>query len=248
MDSQLLVLATSAFFISAFLKGLTGLGFSTICLGLLAIFMDLTVAIPLVFLPSLLSNLLVMFQAGHFIESIKRFWLLYLSAIPGLLLGAWLLGNYSNTIPKFVLGLTMIIYGFWGLRSQLLRLNDSQEAKLCIPVGLTSGFINGMTGSQIMPIMPYLLSLKMDRKQFIQTINCAFTFNTLIMMLLLGNMGFMNASVLSISAVGVIPVMLGIYLGGRIQRKVSDDFFRKMVLVLLIGIGLSLVIGLLLSS
>lgn len=247
MDVQLFALVILAFFVSAFLKGLTGLGFSTICLGLLAMFMDLKAAIPLVFLPSLFSNIMVMIQAGKFIESLKRFWLLYLSAIPSLLFGVWLLGHYSNTIPRAVLGAVMIIYGIWGLRNNVLRLNTYQEKRLTVPIGLVSGLINGMTGSQIMPIMPYLLSLKMDRRLFIQTINGAFTLNTLIMVLVFGRMGMMNMTTLSLSAAGVIPVVLGIFLGGRIQRKVSDDYFRRMVLLLLIAIGLSLVMGLLIK-
>lgn len=242
MDAQLLSLVFAAFFCSAFLKGLAGLGFSTICLGLLAIVMDLKAAIPLVFLPSLFSNLMVMVQAGQFMTSLKRFWLLYVSGIPGLLLGVWLLGNYSNTIPKAVLGGTMIIYGLWSLRGEIFRLNAVQERQFSTPIGFISGVINGMTGSQIMPIMPYLLSLKMERKLFIQTINAAFTFNTLIMMLALGKMGLMSVSVLSVSAIGIIPVTVGIFLGGRIQRKVSDDYFRKLVLILFIIIGLSLCI------
>lgn len=244
MDTQLLILVLLAFFASAFLKGLAGLGFSTICLGLLAIFMDLKVAIPLVFLPSLFSNIMVMVQAGQFFASLKRFWLLYLSGVPGLLLGVWLLGNYSNTIPKLVLGSTMIIYGIWSLRGDIFRLDRVQERQFSTPIGFVSGLINGMTGSQIMPIMPYLLSLKMERKLFIQTINATFTINTLIMMMVLGKMGLMSISVLSVSAMGIIPVTLGIFLGGYIQRKVSDDYFRKLVLILLIMIGVSLLLSL----
>ena len=53
-------------FIAAFLKGITGLGFSTICLGMLANIIPLPVAIPMVIIPSLSSNVIVMVQAGHF--------------------------------------------------------------------------------------------------------------------------------------------------------------------------------------
>lgn len=245
MDGQFLLLILTAFFISAFLKGLTGVGFSTICLGLLAIFMDLKTAIPLVFLPSLFSNIMVMIQAGHFIATFKRFWLLYLSAIPGLLLGVWLLGHDNNTIPKAVLGITMIIYGAWSLRGRRFQLNQSQERRFRSPIGFISGIINGMTGSQIMPIMPYLLSLNIDRRLFIQAINGAFTLNTLIMMLLLGKMGLMTTTTLSVSAIGIIPVISGIFFGGRIMRKVSDEYFRRLAFLLLIVIGFSLIIGLL---
>ncbi|MGK0272475.1 MAG: putative membrane protein YfcA, partial [Cocleimonas sp.] len=163
MDSFTLIYIFTVFFASAFLKSLTGLGFSTICLGFLAAVLDIKLAILLVLLPSLSSNLLVMWQAGRFIEAFKRFWPLYLSAIPGLLLGIWYLGNSDNEIPKALLGALLILYGVWGLINGLMTLTKKQEKQLSLPVGFISGVANGVTGSQIMPIMPYLLSLKLDR-------------------------------------------------------------------------------------
>lgn len=237
-----MVFVLSAFFVASFLKGLTGLGFSTLCMGMLALVIDLKLAIPLVFLPSLSSNLLVMIDAGRFFEAVKRFWLLYLSAAPGLVVGLWILDSNDNGIPRLVLGIVMIVYGVLGLWKGILKLTSFQEKILAAPVGAVSGVINGMTGSQIMPIMPYLLSLKMDRDLFVQTINCAFTINTLIMIIGLGKLGLLTIPVVYTSATGIIPVWFGIFLGGKIRRKVSEELYRKIVLVLLLCIGIILII------
>lgn len=240
MDSYSIILAFSAFFVASFLKGLTGLGFSTLCLGFLAIFIDLKLAIPLVFLPSLSSNIMVMIESGRFIEAMKRFWPLYLIALPGLLLGIWFLSSSNNEIPKAVLGGVMVCYGIWGLAHGIMSLSPKGEKLLMLPVGFVSGLINGATGSQIMPIMPYLLGLKMDRNLFVQTINCSFTVNTLVMMVGLGKLGLLTLPVVGISAGGIIPVGLGIYLGGRLRKKVSESIYRRMVLILLITLGINL--------
>ncbi len=242
MDAQTIILAFSAFFIASFLKGLTGLGFSTLCLGFLAVFMDLKLAIPLVFLPSLSSNIMVMVEAGRFFEALKRFWLLYLSALPGLVLGIWFLGAIQNETPKAILGVVMFLYGIWGLKNGLMRLSKQKEKQLALPVGILSGLVNGATGSQIMPIMPYLISLKLDRDLFVQTINCAFTFNTLIMILGLGKLGLVTKPVMYLSAGGILPVALGIFLGGQIRKRVTEGMYRKMVLVLLIALGINLAV------
>ena len=241
MDSFSLLYIFTVFFVSAFLKSLTGLGFSTICLGFLAAVLDIKLAILLVLLPSLSSNLLVMWQAGRFIEALKRFWPLYLSAIPGLILGIWFLGSNDNEIPKVILGVLLILYGLWGLINGLLTITKKQEKQLSLPVGFISGVANGVTGSQIMPLMPYLLSLKLDRDLFVQTINSAFTINSLIMMLGLANLGVISVPMLTLSAAGILPVAVGIYLGGKIRKRISDDSFRKMVLILFILLGLNLV-------
>jgi len=240
MDNFTLIYIFTVFFVSAFLKSLTGLGFSTICLGFLAALLDIKIAILLVLLPSMSSNLLVMWQAGRFKEALKRFWPLYLSAIPGLILGIWFLGSSSNEIPKGILGLLLILYGLWGLINGLITITKKQEKQFSTPVGFISGLANGVTGSQIMPIMPYLLSLNLNRDLFVQTINTAFTINSLIMMIGLANMGVISLPILSLSAAGIIPVAVGIYLGGKIRQRISDDSFRKMVLALFILLGLNL--------
>lgn len=241
MDNLTLIYIISAFFISAFLKSLTGLGFSTICLGFLAVVLDIKLAILLVILPSLTSNLLVMLQSGRFIEALQRFWPLYLSAIPGLILGIWFLGNSDNEIPKAVLGVLLFLYGVWGLTNGLMIITKKHEKQLSLPVGFISGLANGITGSQIMPIMPYLLSLKLDRDLFVQTINSAFTLNSLIMILGLANLGIITMPMVTLSAAGILPVALGVYLGGKIRKRVSEDVFRKMVLILFLFLGLNLI-------
>lgn len=240
MEPYTIILAFSAFFLASFLKGLTGLGFSTLCLGFLAIFIDLKLAIPLVFLPSLCSNIMVMVDAGRFLEAFKRFRLLYLSAVPGLILGIYFLNASESSSPKVVLGVVMLIYGILGLKKGIQQISEKREKQLTLPVGFVSGLVNGVTGSQIMPIMPYLLSLNMDRNLFVQTINCSFTVNTLIMMAGLGKLGLLTLPVVVLSAGGIIPVAVGIFLGGHIRKKVSEDVYRRMVLILLIALGISL--------
>ena len=151
-----------------------------------------------------------------------------------------ILDNSQSEIPKAILGVVMFIYGIWGLKSGIMHLSEKREKQLILPVGILSGLVNGITGSQIMPIMPYLLSLKMDRNMFIQTINCAFTFNTLIMMVALGKLGMLTLTVLYISAGGILPVALGIFLGSRIRKNVTEEIYRKAVLILLTVLGISL--------
>jgi uncharacterized membrane protein YfcA len=92
-----------------------------------------------------------------------------------------------------------------------------------------------------MPIMPFLLSLKMDRNVLVQTMNCAFTFNTLVMLTGFGKIGLLTVPVLSLSVAGILPVALGVYLGGRIRRRSSEVIFRKIVLGLLMLMGLVLI-------
>lgn len=240
MTPVYIALALLTFFFAAFLKGMTGLGFATLCLGLLTSFLDIRLAIPLVFLPSLTSNLLVMKEAGRFRESLQRFWPLYLSSVPGLLLGMWLLGWGSISLVKAILGLVLICYGLWGLCVGITILSPRSGQRLMLPVGMLSGFVNGATGSQILPILPYLMSLQLNKNLFVQTLNSSFTFSTIIMIAGLGKIGLLTAPVLLLSALGIIPVAIGIRLGNRVREKISEILYRRLVLILLVLLGCNL--------
>ena len=113
----------SAYVIAAAIKGLTGIGFSTSCLPIMALRIDLTAAIPLVIVPSVISNIAVMVQAGRFREAVRRFWPLYLTSIPGLLAGLAILVAIDANAAKAVLGMVLIAYSLWALTNTSLTIS-----------------------------------------------------------------------------------------------------------------------------
>ena len=240
MDATTLWAVIVAFFAAAFLKGITGLGFSTICLGMVASFVDLKLAIPLMLVPSVTSNVLVMLDAGRFREALQRFWPLYLALLPGLGLGLWLLATIDSGVARSILGVVLMAYGSWTLLTREVVLSERWQRLAMVPVGLLTGVVNGITGSQVMPVLPYLLSLGLDKNLFVQAINIAFTLSSFIMLLGLYKIGLMSWDILGTSAFGVIPVFIGIWLGGHIRRRISDTQFRRLVLILLIVLGANL--------
>ena len=231
----------AAFFISAFLKGITGLGFSTICLALLASVIDLRTAIPMVLMPSLGSNMLVMFQAGEFKPMLREFRWLYLAAIPGLLIGLTLLDVVAADATSALLGSVLITYAVFALSNPEFRLSNTTARPLQIPVGLLTGVINGATGSQVMPILPYLMSLGLSTERFVQAINISFTGSSLMMLAGLAYLGYAEPMTMLISSLGLIPVYIGIKLGGKLRKVLPERVFRNCVLVTLVALGVNLI-------
>ena len=242
MDASIAAYVLAAFLASAFLKGITGLGFSTICLGMLASVVDIKIAIPLVLIPSLTSNVLVMVEAGRFRPALARFWVIFACAVPGLVIGLWLLDSVASAVASTCLGAVLLAYGVWALGNHHASLPPHLERWLNPPVGLSTGIINGLTGSQVMPVLPYLLSLRLDKNTFVQAINISFTISSLVMLSGLAKLGLLDWEKLGMSALGIAPVGLGIWLGGKVRRKLSETLFRKVVLVLLIGLGANLML------
>ena len=68
-----LIIIYAVFFGAALAKGVTGLGFSTACLPFLVLALGLRETLPLLLLPSMASNLLVMRSVGHFRATVVGF-------------------------------------------------------------------------------------------------------------------------------------------------------------------------------
>ena len=170
-----IIFILAVYFFAASAKGVTGLGFSTTCLAPMALVLGLKETLPLLIIPSVSSNIMVMVGAGRFRETTSRFWPMFLATVPGLLLGLWLLAEVDGALMGAVLGVVLVIYVAFAYANPEMRLRTGLEKPLQPISGFLTGLVNGTTGSQVMPSMPFLMSLHLDRNMFIQAINCSFT-------------------------------------------------------------------------
>jgi uncharacterized membrane protein YfcA len=233
---------SGAYFFAATAKGVTGIGFTTTCLPILALLFGLKDALPLVIIPSVLSNLVVMRQAGHFGETIARFWPLLLALLPGLALGLWMLSQIDGELASGILGVTLILWIVFTLAKPDLSLPAHLERPLAPLTGFVTGTINGVTGSQVMPVVPFLMMLKMPRDLFLQAVNCSFTLSSFVMAFGLGRLGLFSLQDVVISGAGSLVMVLGVSLGGAIRPRLPETLFRKAILLMLSATALSLIV------
>lgn len=223
-------------------KGITGLGFSTICLPLLALSVGLKDALPLVIIPSVCSNIMVMIGVGNFVPAVKRFWPMLLATVPGLILGLWLLDAFDGETAGAILGLVLLAFCLFSYVNPNYHLPAKLEAPLSPLSGFMTGTFNGITGSQVMPSMPFLMSLGLERNLFIQSINCSFTLSSFIMAFGLTQLGLFSTQALIISICGVAAAFFGVRLGERIRSRLSPEQFRNAILALLVVMAIILII------
>ena len=86
-----------------------------------------------------------------------------------------------------------------------------------------------------------MLSLRLDAERFVQAVNIGFTLSSLVMVFGLGRVGLLNRSTFLISVAGIIPAILGSWLGGILRRRLPEARFRLLVLSFLMVLGAILV-------
>ena len=240
MDVNLIAVAISGLFFAGIIKGATGIGYSSCALPFLAASLGLQNAIVLAVAPAMASNVAILFTTGSLKRSIRAFWPLYLSTLPGILCGVTLLTWADKRIPAQILGVIICAYAFLALVRPNLALPASFARAAQAPVGFCNGLLTGFTGSQVMPLMPYMLALKLEPALFVQAVNVSVVIASFFLGFGLWLSGLMSAPDLSLSLAAIIPALAGVHLGNWARRHIPALQFKPAVLAVLLLIGFSL--------
>ncbi|MEC9431354.1 MAG: sulfite exporter TauE/SafE family protein [Pseudomonadota bacterium] len=238
---ELAVIAFAMLF-AGFVKGATGLGYSTTCLPIMALALGLKASLPLALAPSLASNVAVMLGAGPVGPAARRFWPMLCLAPVGVVCGAALLGRVEGDTAGAALGCALIAWIAFAAAKPDWRLDPRLERPAAPAVGLVTGTINGLTGSQVLPITPFLMSLDMPRGTFLHTLNLSFTLSSLTMAAALTGLGLMTRDAALVSLCGVALSISGVRAGGALRRRLPERAFRNGVLAVLGLAGAALIV------
>lgn len=236
-----LSIATLGLLLAGIIKGATGLGYASCALPFLAAAMGLKQALSLVMLPAMASNFLIICITPHRGETLRRFWPLYLAAIPGIMAGIYLLVWFGQKIPTISLGILIFAYSAYSIVRPRLAIPKKFQAPLQVPVGLVNGFFTGLTGSQVLPFLPYILGLQLDADRTTQAVNLAITIWSGVMLIAMYQSGVASSGSLIASVVALVPALLGIWAGSACRSMIPDRHYRLIVQVVLAFLGLSLV-------
>ena len=144
---------------------------------------------------------------------------------------------------SIIIALTIIIFtlfNFFGLNLKWLK--PKYEKIISIFIGFFSGILGGLSTFYAPPIITFLVSLNLAKENFIRTTATMYFLASIPLYSSLIFHGLGNFYDLLVSLIITAPALLGQYLGTKIRVRLSNEIFRKTILVILIIIGFSLLI------
>lgn len=242
MEQSAIIYAVAGLLMAGVIKGATGIGYSSCALPFLVAAVGLKPALALLVVPAMASNIMVVFTAGHLRATVRSFWPLYVATLPGIVVGIYALTTLDQRLATKLLGCLIVIYGIQSMLQPSLHLRSAVARGLRVPVGLVSGFFTGLTGSQVMPLMPYMLSLNLGSQQLVQAVNLAVITASLFLGICLMAFGVVHADMLVLSILAVVPALVGVQAGSWCRLRIDDRQFRGLVILVLTTIGVALII------
>ncbi len=223
-------------------KGATGLGYASCALPFLVYAVGLKTAIAFVLVPAMATNVAVALGNGHLKATVRDFTPLYVAMLPGIFVGLWLLGEVDTKLAVMILGVTIIAYSAFSLIQPDLSLPKSLVNTLQVPVGLANGVLTGLTGSQVMPMVPYFLASNLEPKRMVQAINLGVTLASATLLCGLLISGLVPRAILLASTIAIVPALLGVEIGQRLQPFLRAEVLRTAILIILAAAGAGLIL------
>ena len=241
-----LILIVFAVFLGGIVKGSVGIGMSMFSVPIIAFILPPTKAMMLLCFPVIFTNFLQMDirkGVGSF-----RFLPMFLALFLGLLVGGKLILNLSLNFISISIAIVIIIFtslNFFGIN--LKNLKKANEKILSVIIGFFSGILGGLTTFYAPPIITFLISINLDKEFFIRTTATMYFFASIPLYSSMVYHGLGNYYDLTISLILVIPAIVGQFFGSKVRKKMSNEIFQKLVLIILIIIGFTLLIKNLIS-
>ncbi len=241
MTWDLAVFIFLAQFIGYIVKGLAGFGNPLIANPLMAMRIDNVQITPGVLPVDMCVNLYVSYKnKKSFITrlAIPIAVCIMIGVIPGTLF----LKVGSQWVIKALLGVFIIALGIEMItRKETKDTNKKNNPLLMGLVSVLSGFLSGLFGINML-FMAYLNRYVSNRHQFRANVCFIFSFENVFRLLMYAINGMLTKATLYITLLSIPAAMLGIWVGGRIDRKLDEKKANAVIhTVFLLG-GISILI------
>ncbi len=226
--------------VAAFVHGALGFGFPLVATPLLALFMDMRAAVLLTLIPTVSINLVSILTEKHWKEALRIFWPIPAFTIVGSFLGTQVLLSVDPAPFRLLLALVVIAF----LITERLE-SSGQERQVprwaMAAVGLGLGLMAGLVNIFAPAVVVYALYTRMNPLMMVATFNLGFLTSKTGQII-----GFISKEAFDISVLAlmlwVVPaVLLSLWLGIRIRRRINQEAYKRLLRYALWVIALALI-------
>ena len=232
-DPLIIISILVAFSLGGILKGATGAGAPIITIPVIAAFYDVRIAVIIMVIPNLLTNIGQLYQFRKTI--LPKFFTLSFAIGGGIgaFLGTILLANLSIKILTLSVAFIVIVYILLKLIVPSWKLTYEKAKKLVFLMGGFGGVLQGTAGLSAPISITFLNSMKLERNQFIPTISVYFGVMSIFQMPTLYYYNFLNLEIVLVSCISTLVLLSFMPIGSWIAKSVSKESFDKITLILL---------------
>jgi uncharacterized protein len=187
--------------------------------------------------PAIVTNIWQTFVGPYLTDIIRRLWPLLVGTAAGIWLNAGsLTGPYAH-YTTIALGLLLALNAVIGLSKFNFKVAPQNEGWLGGIVGLITGMISAATGVQVIPSVPFMQAIGMEKDELIQALGVFFTVATVTLGFNLTSAGLLTAATALPGGVAMAGSFAGMFIGQAVRSRLQPDLFRRWFQITMILLG-----------
>ncbi len=235
----------AAVLLSAFaVRSAAGFGAGLIAIPMLAFILPVSTAVSVATVFTTLSSVQQVSREWRQIAW-RQFVVIFLYSMVGIGLGLYFINLLDEDVLRHFLGVFLILYSIYALSAvDTSRLLPRRwHGALGAGVGIVGGLCSTLFGAGAGPIyVVYFDILRLEKAVFRATMSAVVLLGGAARIVGYGSFGFYGHSTIALLAVGLPLVIVGSWLGDRLVYKLSARSFSRLVAVVMLLSGITLLI------
>ena len=229
--------------LAGIVKGAVGFAMPLIMVSGIGMLLDPQTTVAAVILPIVATNLVQTFRTGvaPAVEAAREHWLYLLIVSVAILVFAQLLPSIDTRTFSLILGVPVALLSVIQLAGWHPSVPPERKRAAEVGAGLVSGALGGLAGTWGPTTVLYLLALGVPKRKSVIVQGVIYGTGSIALLIAHLASGVLNARTVPLSALLLVPGLVGIWIGLKVQDGLDADRFRRWTLIVLAVAGLNLI-------
>ncbi|MHB0878223.1 MAG: sulfite exporter TauE/SafE family protein [Anaerolineae bacterium] len=241
-ETSYILLTAAALFVAAYTQGVTGFGFGLVAMALLPLFGPARDASVLVGIFSLLSSVAVFWSVRSCFRWRDMVFPLVGMAV-GVPLGVYALTVLDEQAIRKLVAIVVLLAAVQTAAPRLLARRPSLHPGWGVLAGVVGGVLGGAFGIGGPPVIIYASVQDWEASRYKAMLCSYFTCANVYRVILLAGAGLVTRPIVVLGVASLPAMLLGTLVGIVTYKRLSADTFRKVIVVTLILLALTLLLS-----
>lgn len=221
-------------------KGVTGLGLPLIAIPIMANFLGVERAVVIMVIPGVVTNGWLLWVHRSQAGNTRHLPALLLAGVFGMLVGTWVLMEFSERVLSLLLALVIGAYLINLLANPRFSLSRTVGRYVAPVAGFGAGILQGATGISSPLVATFFHSLRLDKRAYVFSVTAAFQVLSVAQLITLYKFGLFTRTRLLEGFLALLPILIVMPLSIRFAHLVSRKVFDAILIALMIVMELKL--------
>lgn len=216
--------------IAGLAHGLSGFGFPLISTPMVALFSDVRTAVLVTLFPNIAVNLVSAFTGAGWRDALRRHWAIPAYVLVGTVAGTQVVLWAPANPLRLLLAALIVVY----LQQERFRRIDwtliaRHPGATGLAFGLVAGFLSGTVNVMLPPLLIYFSALGLAPQVLTQVLNACFLVGKVSQAAVFAAQGQFVLEGLALTAALTVLALVGYAAGRRLQPRVPEAAYRKLI-------------------